>query len=73
VEYSPGRFADVFGDATQPTILLWHGAVQSRAVVRPLAGAEYDPVADRYQPAKGGPAQHAAGEVAARIAAILGR
>jgi dienelactone hydrolase len=38
-----------------------------------IAGAEYDPVADRYEPAKGGPARHMAAEVAARIAAIVGR
>lgn len=36
-----------------------------------IAGAEYDPVADRYQPAQGGQALHVAGEVAARIAATL--
>ena len=38
-----------------------------------IAGAEYNPVVDRYEPAKDGPAQHVASEVAARIAAILGR
>jgi dipeptidyl aminopeptidase/acylaminoacyl peptidase len=39
VEYAPGRLADVFGDSTQPTILLWHGMqADARAVVRPLAG-----------------------------------
>jgi dienelactone hydrolase len=43
VEYAPGRLADVFGDATQPTkqptILLWHGMqTDARAAVRPLAG-----------------------------------
>ena len=39
VEYAPGRFADVYGDATQPTVLLWHGMQSdARAVLRPLAG-----------------------------------
>src|SRR5690242_8516413 len=39
VEYAPGRLADVFGDPTQPTVLLWHGMQSdSRAAVRPLAG-----------------------------------
>ncbi|OBK15320.1 alpha/beta fold hydrolase [Mycobacterium asiaticum] len=38
VEYAPGRSADVFGDAHQPTILLWHGMqTDARAAVRPLA------------------------------------
>ncbi|MBW0018528.1 MAG: alpha/beta fold hydrolase [Mycobacterium sp.] len=38
VEYAPGRLADVFGDSTQPTILLWHGMqTDARAAVRPLA------------------------------------
>lgn len=36
-----------------------------------IAGADYDPVADRYVPATGGPALEVAGEVAARIAATL--
>ena len=36
-----------------------------------IAGAEYDPAADRYEPAKGGPALVVAAEVAARIAATL--
>ncbi|OBK43655.1 esterase [Mycobacterium sp. 1081908.1] len=36
-----------------------------------IAGADYDPVADRYVPATGGPALKMAGEVAARIAATL--
>ena len=35
------------------------------------AGAEYDPVADRYEPATGGQALVVAAEVAARIAATL--
>lgn len=39
VEYAPGRLADVFGDSTQPTVLLWHGMqTDARAAVRPLAG-----------------------------------
>lgn len=39
VEYAPGRSADVFGDAAQPTVLLWHGMQSdARAAVRPLAG-----------------------------------
>lgn len=39
VEYAPGRLADVFGNATQPTVMLWHGMQSdARAVVRPLAG-----------------------------------
>ncbi|HKI41482.1 MAG TPA: alpha/beta fold hydrolase [Mycobacterium sp.] len=39
VEYAPGRLADLFGDSTQPTILLWHGQqTDARAAVRPLAG-----------------------------------
>jgi dipeptidyl aminopeptidase/acylaminoacyl peptidase len=39
VEYAPGRLADVFGNQTQPTILLWHGMqTDARAAVRPLAG-----------------------------------
>ena len=38
-EYTPGRLADVFGDPTQPTILLWHGMrTDARAAFRPLAG-----------------------------------
>ena len=39
VEYAPGRLADVFGDAAQPTVLLWHGMQSdARASVRALAG-----------------------------------
>jgi dienelactone hydrolase len=39
VEYAPGRWADVFGDSTEPAILLWHGMqTDARAAVRPLAG-----------------------------------
>ena len=38
VEYSPGRLADVFGDPTQPTVLIWHGMqTDARTAVRPLA------------------------------------
>lgn len=38
-EYAPGRLVDVFGDAAQPTVLLWHGMqTDARAAVRPLAG-----------------------------------
>ena len=38
-----------------------------------IAGAEYDAIADRYEPAQGGRALLVAGEVADRIAATLGR
>ncbi|OCB34013.1 esterase [Mycobacterium malmoense] len=39
VEYAPGRWADVYGDPTQPTVLLWHGMqTDARAAFRPLAG-----------------------------------
>lgn len=39
VEYALGRLADVFGDPTQPAVLLWHGMqTDARAAVRPLAG-----------------------------------
>jgi len=39
VEYAPGRLADVYGDPTQPTVLLWHGMqTDARAAFRPLAG-----------------------------------
>lgn len=39
VEYAPGRAADVFGESTQPVVLLWHGMqTDARAAVRPLAG-----------------------------------
>ncbi|CAJ1510924.1 alpha/beta hydrolase family protein [[Mycobacterium] burgundiense] len=38
VEYTTGRFADVFGEASGPTVLLWHGTqTDARATVRPLA------------------------------------
>lgn len=38
-EYAPGRWVDVFGDPSQPTVLLWHGMqTDARAAVRPLAG-----------------------------------
>jgi len=39
VEYAPTRFADVYGDSTQPTVLLWHGMqTDARAAFGPLAG-----------------------------------
>ncbi|MCV7200146.1 alpha/beta hydrolase family protein [Mycobacterium angelicum] len=38
-----------------------------------IAGAEYDAAADRYVPGTGKEAQRVAGEVAARIVAVLGR
>ncbi|OBH98143.1 alpha/beta hydrolase [Mycobacterium sp. E2733] len=39
VEYAPGRFADVYGDSTRPTVLLWHGMqTDARAAFGPLAG-----------------------------------
>ncbi len=38
-EYAPGRLVDLFGDSSQPTVLLWHGMqTDARAAVRPLAG-----------------------------------
>jgi dienelactone hydrolase len=38
VEYAPGRSADLYGDLSQPTALLWHGTqTDSRAAVRVLA------------------------------------
>jgi fermentation-respiration switch protein FrsA (DUF1100 family) len=38
VEYAAGRLADVFGEPTQPTVLLWHGQQpDARSSVRPLA------------------------------------
>lgn len=38
VEYSPGRAADVYGEPSQATVLMWHGAqTDSRAAMRPLA------------------------------------
>ncbi|MCV7020672.1 alpha/beta hydrolase family protein [Mycolicibacterium aichiense] len=40
VEYAPGRWADVYGDAEDPVALLWHGTqTDSRAAVRLLAEA----------------------------------
>jgi len=44
VEYAQGRFADVYGDPAERTVLMWHGAqVDARASMRPLAQrvAEY--------------------------------
>jgi dipeptidyl aminopeptidase/acylaminoacyl peptidase len=38
-----------------------------------IAGADYDPVADRYGPGKSEEALRVAEEVAARIAALIGR
>jgi hypothetical protein len=44
VEYAPGRFADVYGDPAQRTVLMWHGAqVDARATMGPLA----ERIADR--------------------------
>lgn len=38
VEYAPGRFADVYGDPAQRTVLMWHGAqVDARTTMGPLA------------------------------------
>src|ERR1700734_4314280 len=38
VEYAAGRLADVFGEPTQPTVLLWHGQQpDARSSVRRLA------------------------------------
>lgn len=38
VEYAPGRLADVSGEPSQRTVLLWHGQQpDARAAVRPLA------------------------------------
>ncbi|MCV7278976.1 alpha/beta hydrolase [Mycolicibacterium flavescens] len=38
VEYSPGRAADIYGDISQSTVMMWHGAqTDSRAAMRPLA------------------------------------
>lgn len=40
MEYAPGRFADLFGDPAQTTVLLWHGMqTDARAAVGPLAGS----------------------------------
>lgn len=37
-EYAPGRLVDVFGDPSQPAVLLWHGMqTDARASVRTLA------------------------------------
>jgi dienelactone hydrolase len=38
VEYAAGRMADVFGEPSQPTVLLWHGQqADARSSVRSLA------------------------------------
>jgi predicted esterase len=43
VEYAPGRSADLFGEPSRPTVLLWHGTqTDSRAAVRVLAEAVAD-------------------------------
>ncbi|GAA2550397.1 alpha/beta hydrolase family protein [Mycolicibacterium diernhoferi] len=40
VEYAPGRHADLFGEPSRPSVLLWHGTqTDSRAAVRVLAEA----------------------------------
>lgn len=40
VEYAPGRLADLYGEPSRPTVLLWHGTqTDSRAAVRVLAEA----------------------------------
>ena len=37
-EYAPGRAVDVYGEPTDPIVLLWHGMqTDSRAAVQPLA------------------------------------
>jgi dienelactone hydrolase len=37
-EYAPGRLADLYGDTSHPTVLLWHGMQSdARATLRPLA------------------------------------
>jgi pimeloyl-ACP methyl ester carboxylesterase len=70
-----GRYVaeGVFPKRVGPRFTLLHGLADDVVPVTRIAGAEYNPVADRYEPAKDGPAQHVASEVAARIAAILGR
>jgi len=41
VEYAQGRFADVYGDPAERTVLMWHGAqVDARASMR----LDYRPV-----------------------------
>jgi dienelactone hydrolase len=38
IEYAPARLADLYGEPSHPTVLLWHGMqTDSRAAVRPLA------------------------------------
>ena len=38
MEYAPRRAVDLYGEPTQPTVLLWHGMQSNaRATVRPLA------------------------------------
>ncbi|MGB3356783.1 MAG: esterase [Mycobacterium sp.] len=37
-EYAPGRAVDLYGEMSEPTVLLWHGMqTDARAAVRPLA------------------------------------
>ena len=37
-EYAPGRSVDLYGDMSEPTVLLWHGMqTDARSAVRPLA------------------------------------
>lgn len=37
-EYAPGRLVDVFGEASDPAVLLWHGTqTDARATLRPFA------------------------------------
>src|SRR6185312_4715498 len=43
MEYAPGRLADIFGDSSRPTVLLWHGMqTDARAAFGPLAGTLAD-------------------------------
>jgi dipeptidyl aminopeptidase/acylaminoacyl peptidase len=38
IDYAPGRSADLYGNPTHPTVLLWHGMqTDARGAVRPLA------------------------------------
>lgn len=40
LEYAPGRSVDLYGDPSDPTVLLWHGMqTDSKAALRPLAEA----------------------------------
>lgn len=43
-EYAPGRLVDVFGEATRPAVLLWHGTqTDARSTMTPFASL----IADR--------------------------